>query len=203
MQSSSQSTANQAKSESGATGREFSLDAFTNTSRATLAGAMAAPSSANRTLPTGWTQQLTDTWERMRSNGSSRITVQLQLNQHERISVELRLQGQSVQTRFITDSESIRHGLQQHWDELVSRFAERGARLEAPVFQSQANSAFRQEFNQQAGLQDNESSNQPDKGDSEPGSPADNSESASTDEDEDPGAKRHSPPTTSTLSAWA
>ncbi|MCC5834385.1 MAG: flagellar hook-length control protein FliK [Opitutales bacterium] len=182
------------RSETPSSGREFALDtAQTNRPVAQTTTPSATP--ASRPQASVWTQQISDSWERMRSDGVSRMTVQIQLNHNERISVELRVQGQTVQTRFFTESEAVRQGLQQSWDELTTRFAERGARLELPQFQnSNPSNAFRQDFGQQPSSGNGSQSRQDNDKAAEPSKPATTA------------SKKNSftgTESTSTLSAWA
>ncbi len=84
--------------------------------------------------PTPGSQPLIQAWDRMRSDGQSRISIEIRLSDTENVRVQIQIRQDRVQATFSTSSEQARLNIQQGWEELTQRFADRGARLDAPQF---------------------------------------------------------------------
>jgi len=79
---------------------------------------------------------LTETAERMRSDGRTNVQLQVHLRDGQEVTIQLRMQDGAFHPVFKTESAELRSALEQNWNQFTSQSGDRGLRIATPVFQT-------------------------------------------------------------------
>ena len=96
--------------------------------------APAAPAQAPAAAST--LTQVLETADKMRSDGQSRVEMQVKLDDGQQITVRLQLSQGAIHPIFKTESPELRQAIEQGWTSFRSAASDRGLQIATPVFES-------------------------------------------------------------------